>query len=88
MCAALEVYFGEVDFREIEGEGAITVSILKDGKLQSDLYLDIIPLTYAQFDERGFPIDPERIADRPEDPAECEFFTSTRNNYLQKTYCS
>lgn len=77
MYVALEVYFGEVDFREVEGEGAITASILKDGKLLSDLYLNIIPLTYDQFDAQGFILDPERRADRPEDPAECKFFTTT-----------
>ena len=67
----LEVYFGEVDYREIEGTGAITASIIKEGQLMEDLYLNIIPLTYNEFDARGFELSPERMRDRPE-PAECE----------------
>ena len=67
------MYFGEVDFAEVEGEGAITVSILKDGILTSDLFLDIMPLTYDEFDARGFPLDEDRRKDRP-DPAECKLF--------------
>lgn len=67
------MYFGEVDFAEVEGEGAITASILKDGILISDLFLDIMPLTYDEFDARGFPLDEDRRKDRP-DPAECKLF--------------
>lgn len=62
-----------MDFAEVEGEGAITVSILKDGILTSDLFLDIMPLTYDEFDARGFPLDEDRRKDRP-DPAECKLF--------------
>ena len=67
----LEVYFGEVDYREVEGTGVITASIIKEGLLMEDLYLNIIPLTYDEFDARGFELTPERRLDRP-DPAECK----------------
>lgn len=66
----LELFFGEVDFREIEGEGAIRATVIKEGPLMSDLCLDIIPLTYEEFDSRGFELPPERRLTRP-DPAEC-----------------
>lgn len=75
------MYFGEVDFAEVEGEGAITASILKDGILTSDLFLDIIPLTYDEFDARGFDLDDERRKDRP-DPAECKLFYCWSNIQL------
>lgn len=71
MCIELEIYFAEVDFREIERQGAITATIIKEGPLMSDLFLNIIPLTYNEFDARGFDLAPERRLDRP-DPAECE----------------
>ena len=71
VCPELRVVFAEVDFREIEGVGAITASIIKEGPLLSDLYMNIIPLTYAEFDARGFPLDDNRRLERP-DPAECK----------------
>ena len=71
VCIDLEVFFAEVDFRETEGEGAIRASIIKEGPLVSDLYLDIFPLTYDEFDSRGFTLDADRRQERP-DPAECE----------------
>ena len=57
-------------FREIEGEGAIKLTITKEGPLMSDFSLSIIPLTYEEFDARGFELAPERRLTRP-DPAEC-----------------
>ena len=65
------MFFTEVDFREIEGVGKIEASIIKEGPLTSDLYMNIIPLTYNEFDARGFPLDEDRRRERPE-PAECK----------------
>ena len=69
--AELRIFFAEVDFREVEGVGAITASIIKEGVLLSDLYVNIIPLTYEEFDARNFQLDENRRQGRP-DPAECE----------------
>ena len=71
LCVELRVVFAEVDFREIEGVGAITATIIKEGPLLSDLYMNIIPLTYEEFDVRGFPLGEDQRRGRP-DPAECE----------------
>ena len=67
----VRVVFTEVDFRMIEGTGQITAFIIKEGPLISDLYMNIIPLTYDEFDARGFQLDEVRRQERP-DPAECK----------------
>ena len=72
LCAELRIFFAEVDFREIEGVGAITASIIKEGVLVSDLYMNIIPLTYESFDAAGIALDENRRRERP-DPAECKW---------------
>ena len=69
--AMLEIGFGEVDFYQEEGNGNITVSIIKKGPLNSDLYLNIIPLTFDEFDARGYMVPEERRNVQRPDPAEC-----------------
>lgn len=69
----LEIGFGEVDFYEEEGAGNITVSIIKEGQLNFDLYLNIIPLTFEEFDRRGYEVPEERRNVQRPDPAECRW---------------
>ena len=75
--ATVQIGFGEVDFQEEEGNGNITVSIIKEGQLNSELYLNIIPLTFDEFDARGYMVPEERRNIQRPDPAECRWYWYT-----------
>ena len=71
-----QIGFGEVDYRQRENKGAITVVITKTGVLQSDLYLNVIPLTYDKFLESGYEIPDDGTFLTLPDPAECKLTNS------------
>ena len=68
-----QIGFGEVDYRQRESEGVINVVVTKIGVLQSDLYLNVIPLTYDEFLESGYEIPDDGTFSTLPDPAECKF---------------
>lgn len=68
-----QIGFGEVDYRQRESEGVIDVVVTKIGLLQSDLYLNVIPLTYDEFLQSGYKIPDDSTFMTLPDPAECKF---------------
>ena len=73
----LRIGFTEVDFSQTENNGSIIANIQKEGDLMSDLFLNIIPLTYAQFDAQNYTLPTERSV--TPDPAECKYSTYKQN---------
>ena len=48
---SVEIFFGELDYQEVEGNGAFQVVVTKMGVLQNPLFLTITPLTFDEFRE-------------------------------------
>lgn len=70
----VEIFFGELDYQEIESAGAFEVVVTKMGFLRSALSLTITPLTFDEFRRAGFSVPDERVFDELNtlDPAECK----------------
>ena len=72
----VEIFFGELDYQEVEGDGSFEVVVTKMGSLQSALFLTITPLTFNEFRERGLRLPNEQVFDELNtiDPAESKHF--------------
>lgn len=70
----VEIFFGELDYQEVEGNGAFQVVVTKMGVLQNPLYLTITPLTFDEFRQEGHPLPEEEIFSQLNtiNPAECK----------------
>jgi hypothetical protein len=70
----VEVFFGELDYQEVEGNGAFQVVVTKMGVLQNPLFLTITPLTFDEFRREGHDLPDEEIFSQLNtiDPAEYE----------------
>ena len=67
----LTLGFTQVDFREGEGNGSVTVTVEKRGANAGTLVVTVTPLTYDGFDSMGF-TQPSEVQ-RASDPAECKY---------------
>jgi hypothetical protein len=85
----VEVFFGELDYQEVEGNGAFQVVVTKMGVLQNPLFLTITPLTFDEFRREGHDLPDEEIFSQLNtiDPAECKLLVKFGNrNYHNYTF--
>lgn len=85
----VEIFFGELDYQEVESVGAFEVVVTKMGFLRSALSLTITPLTFDEFRRAGFSVPDERVFDQLNtlDPAECEgYYTAVHSHHTTTSY--
>ena len=70
----MQIFFGELDYQQLESNGAFKVVVTKVGLLRSALFLTITPLTFEEFRQGGYRLPNEEVFDELNtiDPAECK----------------
>ena len=77
---AVEISFGEIDYRSREDRG-VSVVVVKSGANFGDIKLSVAPLSEAAFNETGFILTEEKFNSEflSESRAQCEILQCTSN---------
>lgn len=73
---SVEIFFGELDYQEVESNDVFKVVVTKMGFLRNNLFLTITPLTFDEFRQAGHRLPDEEVFDQLNtvNPAECKPF--------------
>lgn len=80
----VQIFFGELDYQEVESDGTFEVVVTKMGPLQSTLFLTITPLTFDEFRRRNFRVPDEPVFNELNtiDPAESKYHSLLLYMYI------